>query len=47
MKTPLGGLVLASPQATLSCQQGALEASLQQTSSHLQLSCKGSVTPKG
>ncbi|MGQ5288719.1 type II secretion system protein N [Pectobacterium actinidiae] len=47
VKTPLGGLVLATPQATLRCQQGALEASLRQTSSHLQLSGKGSVTPKG
>ncbi|WCG84258.1 type II secretion system protein N [Pectobacterium sp. A5351] len=47
VKTPLGGLVLATPQVTLRCQQGALEASLRQTSSHLQLSGKGSVTPKG
>ncbi|MCU1788737.1 type II secretion system protein N [Pectobacterium polaris] len=47
VKTPLGGLVLATPQATLRCQQGVLEANLRQTSSHLQLSGKGSVTPKG
>ncbi|WKA61254.1 type II secretion system protein N [Pectobacterium aroidearum] len=47
VNTPLGGLMLATPQATLRCQQGALEANLRQTSSHLQLSGKGSVTPKG
>ncbi|WP_409158909.1 type II secretion system protein N [Pectobacterium sp. B2J-2] len=47
VKTPLGRLVLATPQATLGCQEGALEANLRQASSHLQLSGKGSVTPKG
>lgn len=47
VKTPLGGLVLATPHATLLCQQGTLEVNLRQTSSHLQLSGKGSVSPKG
>lgn len=47
VKTPLGGILLATPQAILRCQQGGIEAELQQMSSHLQFSGKGRVSPQG
>ncbi|MFE8103685.1 type II secretion system protein N [Brenneria goodwinii] len=45
--SPLGGVELANPLATLGCRQGNIDAQVRQKSTHMQLSGRGSLTPSG
>lgn len=45
--SPLGGVELANPLATLSCRQGNIDAQVRQKSAHLQLSGQGALMPSG